>query len=308
MITSISLNPSIDLTLFISNLVKGGSHRASNTRRDISGKAVNTAYALKNLNIPCQLVGFDFIENGSLLKEALHEAGIFYDSVAAEGAMRTNVKIFEEESRQMTEINQNGPTVPKEAVRALLEKIKNTQTDVLILSGSLPPGVDTGTYGEIIKQAKAPVILDAFGPALYEGLKEKPYIIKPNLKEMEQTFNVSLPSKNDKLSAARNLLHKYDGLKAVCLSMGAEGAMIIGKEEAYFSPALDIPVRGIQGAGDSMVAGLAAELYKNHNAPLKDLLRSAMACAAASLIQEGTLMAKQDDFNEMIKKVEIVEV
>ena len=308
MITSVALNPSIDLTLFISNLINGGTHRTSNTRRDIAGKAVNTAYALKNLNIPCQLLGFDFIENGNLLKDALQNADIPYNLVAVNGAIRTNIKIFEEENSQMTEINQEGPVVPEEAVTALLEKIKNTKTNVLTLSGSLPQGVNSCIYGKIIKQTKSPVILDAEGPALYKGLKEGPYLIKPNLRELEQTFGVSLPSKSLKLSFARKLLHQYSSLKAICLSMGAEGAIIIGKEEAFFSPALDIPVRGIQGAGDSMVAGLAAELYKAQGAPLKNLLRSAMAFAAAALIQEGSLMGKQEDFDEMIKKVEIIEI
>ena len=308
MITSVALNPSIDLTLFIPELIGGGTFRAENTRRDIAGKAVNTVCALKNMDIPVRLLGFDFVENGGLLKDALKEAGIPYDLVAAPGAIRTNIKIFEEKSSRITEINQRGSAVSQEAVSALLEKIIHTKTDVLTLSGSLPPGVDSGVYSEIIKRVSAPVILDADGPALYNGIKEGPFIIKPNIREMEQTFGVSLPSQGAQISVSRALLRRYDGLRAICLSLGEEGAMMIGRDDAYFSPALDIPVRGVQGAGDSMVAGLAAELYRDKNAPLDILLKAAMAAAAAKLIHEGSVVGSGEDFLAMTDKVKVLEI
>lgn len=306
MITAVSMNPSIDLTLFISNLTIGASHRTGHTRRDISGKAANVVYALRNLGLPCQLLGFDFVENGNLLKDSLAAVGAPHDMVAVQGSIRTNVKIFEESSQIMTEVNQEGASVPEEAVSVLLDKVIKAQSDVLILSGSLPSGVDDGIYGEIIRNVKAPVILDAHGPALYKGLVEGPYIIKPNLTEMEQAFGVSLPSKSVRISTGQALIRKYSGLRAICLSLGKDGALMIGRDEAFYAPALDIAVRGVQGAGDSMVAGLAAELSADVDAPLDVLLRSAMAAAAASLVLEGTLMGQKEDYDKMLEKVEII--
>ena len=305
MITIVSMNPSIDMTIFIPKLTVGGSHRVKHTRRDISGKAVNTAYALRNLNQPCQLLGFDFIENGSLLKESLEAADVPYDFVSVSGAIRTNTKIFEEDCQRMTEINQEGFPVSEKSVAVLFDKVVQTQTDVLVLSGSLPQGVDKGIYGEMIKQTKAKVILDADGPAMLAGLEAGPYIIKPNHQEMERLVGVSLPSRDAQISAGRDLLHKHKRLEVICLSLGAEGALMIGREEVLYAPPLDIKVRGIQGAGDAMVAGLALVLAESSCPSLSGLFKSAVAAAAASLVREGTLMCTREGFDEMIGKVEI---
>ena len=305
MITALSMNPCIDLTLYIDKLNPGGSHRAKRHRKDVAGKAVNVVYALKNFGIPCRLLGFDYIENGAVLKEPLELAGISYDLLPVEGAIRTNIKIFEEDNQVMTEINQEGAYVPAEAVSALIEKTANVKTDLLILSGSLPQGLDDGVYGDIIKRVKAPVILDAYGPALSKGLLAGAYLIKPNLFELEQTFGVSAPSRESQISLCRDLLRQYAKLRAVCLSLGKDGALMIGRDEAFFSPALDITVRGVQGAGDSLVAGMAALLMESVDAPLDALLKHAVAAASASLIREGTLMAAKEGFDEMIERVEI---
>jgi len=305
MITALSMNPCIDLTHYIDVINRGGHHRAKRIRRDVCGKAVNVAYALANLGEATKLLGFDFIENGELLKDSLQKAGVAYDLVPVPGAIRTNVKIFEEESSVMTEFNQEGDPVSEENLAILIDKVINTKSSVLILSGSLPSGLDAGVYGEIIKQTKTPVILDAFGPALEIGLKAGAYIIKPNLHELEVTFGRKLPTRSAQLEMGRKLLEENPKLRAICLSLGSDGALMIGRNEAFFAPALDIPVRGVQGAGDSLVAGIALE---KPDAGLDILLKSAVATAAASLIREGTLMATEEGRKEMLGRVEIINV
>jgi len=291
------MNPAIDLTLYISELTPGGTHRPNRSQRDVGGKAVNTVSALRNLGVPCRLLGFDFLENGNLLKEQLQASGIPYELLPTEGAIRTNVKIFEESRQLMTEFNQGGAAVSDEAVADLIDLAAGAEGSVLVLSGSLPPGADDGVYGEIIRRAKVPVILDTYGTALRKGLEAGAFLIKPNLHELELTFG--------KGYRAQDLLRDYPKLRAICLSLGADGAQIIGRDGEYFSPALPLEVRGVQGAGDAMVAGLAALLSEDANTPLPLLLKHAVAAAAASLIREGTLMADKSDFDEMLDKVEV---
>ena len=340
MITVVSMNPSIDLTYNIPTLARGQSHRVSVVRQDIAGKAVNNVLALSNLGLPCRLVGFDFIQNGDLLKKPLDEAKIPHDLTKTNGAIRTNIKIFEEETGIMTEINQEGQHVPEKDIRALVDKIANYTTntseitneitnevtcEMLILSGSLPQGVPTDIYAQIIKSintsktpgktptgktppSKTPIIVDTSGPALLSAisaLKKGPHFIKPNLQELESTCGQKLPTRDSQISTCRFLLHKYNGLKAICLSLGEQGALMIGREEAFFAPAMDIKVRGVQGAGDSMVAGIAAALYESPTTPLDALLLYAMAAAAASLILEGTQMVTKEGFTKMMSQVQV---
>ena len=326
MITAVSMNPCIDRTLTISKLEPGGTHRVKNLRQDISGKAVNVAHALKNLNIPCQVLGFDFAENGYLLKDSLKNAGIPYDYIEVPGAIRTNIKIFEEESQVMTEINEEGPVVSSGSIKKILEKAAEGQRDMLILSGSLPPGVEPGVYGKIIEKTEAITVLDTGGEALRLGLKAGAVIIKPNIYEIESTFGVTLPTTDMKIAYCRDMIEKYPELKIICLSLGAEGALIAGEKDAFFAPPMDIQVKGVQGAGDAMVAGIIAGLYtpvENCNQPvtvcnrlkqfsdipsLDILLKFATASAAATLVKEGSLMGNKEDFDEMLNRVEIVQL
>jgi len=254
------------------------------------------------LGQPNHLLGFDFIENGQLLKNSLDEAGISYTLLPVPGAIRTNVKIFEEERQEMTELNQEGAEVSPQNVASLQDLVATAKADVLVLSGSLPQGVDTGIYADIIRRSKAKIILDAYGPALLQGLEAGPQIIKPNIAELESSFKVSLPDKKSQLEFCQELIRRYN-LQAVCLSLGADGAMLVCENEAYFAPALDIQVRGVQGAGDSMVAGLAMGLL--NGAIPQDMLKTAVAVAAASLIREGTLMATKQDYEKMLAMVNV---
>ncbi|MCL1986994.1 MAG: hexose kinase [Firmicutes bacterium] len=307
MITVVSMNPCIDLTLFIPKLEIGGSHRVTRTRSDISGKAVNVAHCLKNLEQPSKLLGFNFIENGNLLEESLDKSQITHDLLTLNGSIRTNIKIFEEKSENMTEINQESAFVSENDLQKLLEKIKLATSKVVILSGSLPTGAKSQAYGDIIRQTTSPTILDTYGAALLDGLSAGAYIIKPNLFELEQTLQAKLSTEKEQILAVKSLLQKYPKTRAVCLSLGAKGAFMISQTEVFFAPPLKIPIKGVQGAGDSLVAGSALILANNANATLAEMLKSATAAATASLMQEGSLMCTKQDYINMLKKVDILD-
>ena len=91
------------------------------------------------------------------------------------------------------------------------------------------------------------------------------------------------------------------GVHYICVSMGAEGAVLVTPNAAYFCPALDIEAKGVQGAGDSMVAGLVYGVV-NGELPPQELLRYAMSAAAASVIKDGTEMLSRADFDIMLGK------
>ena len=64
--------------------------------------------------------------------------------------------------------------------------------DITVISGSIPPGVNNEFYYEIIKMCKEKggiSVLDSNGPALVNGVKANPNIIKPNLVELSQILN-----------------------------------------------------------------------------------------------------------------------
>lgn len=307
MVVTVTLNPCIDQTLSVAAFTHGGMNRVTQARRDIAGKGVNVSVALTHLGLDSICTGFNYEENGQWMEAYLDGQGVAHDFIGVSGAIRTNVKLFEQDTRTMTEINQPGGYVPPEAVEALLEKIAALRADVLVLSGSRPQGVEPDIYQRIIARSGGRVILDTEGEALLKGLSDtrhQPYLIKPNLFELESSFGVTLPDKRSVVDFGRTWIEK--GLAVICVSMGAEGALIMDATHAYYAPALDVPVRGVQGAGDAMVAGMVLGLTRG--AAACDLLRFATAAAAASVIRDGTQMCTREGFEEMLTKVRIEEL
>ena len=58
----------------------------------------------------------------------------------------------------------------------------------------------------------------------------------------------------DTLEIARQVVSS--GIPYLCLSMGADGAMLVDREHAYRARPLPLKPQGLTGAGDSMVAGM----------------------------------------------------
>lgn len=308
MILTITLNPCIDKTIYLDQLDVGSYNRVKSTRVDPAGKGLNVSIVLKNLNEGTYCMGFNFKNNGSILEQLLESHEIEHNFVSVEGDIRTNIKLFDNSCQVMTEINEAGPMVPASAVDALLDSVDaflaHTPTELLVMSGSIPPGVPTDIYQRLIRMAhkrNVKTVLDASGEPLILGLQEKPYLIKPNTLEFEQAFKEEIASGRSTLEIARKVIE--GGISYICLSMGADGALFIDKEHAYRAKPLPVKPRGLTGAGDSMVAGMCHAICKKFNG--SDILRYAMAAAGGSIRQEGTILAQKKDLEELLPQVHI---
>ncbi len=306
MILTLTLNPCIDKTIYLEQLEVGSYNRVKSTREDLAGKGLNVSIVLNNLGEDTLCKGFNFKSNGHLLRQLLDDRKVRHDFLLEEGAIRTNIKLFDRSCQVMTEINEAGPHVCEASVNQLLADIETAleHTDILVMSGSIPPGVPVDIYQRLIKMAnekQVKTVLDAAGEPLLLALQEKPFLMKPNTLEFEQAFQKELASGMDILEAARRAVK--DGIPYLCLSMGADGAMLIDQEHAYQAKPLPLEPKGLTGAGDSMVAGLCYAIQKGLGSP--DMLRYAMAAAGGSIRQEGTILAGKDDIEELLPLVEI---
>lgn len=303
-ITVVNLNPCIDWQCAVSEYTHGGLNRVRRTREDVAGKGINVAVALKNLGFDPLCTGFLFAENGTLLTSRLNALGVRHDFIETDGAIRVNIKLYEESSGIMTEFNQPGAFVVEHAQKMLLKKIKSLceqDTGILVLSGSRPQGVASDFYAKICNIWKGKVFLDTEGEALMVALNTAPpYAIKPNRFELESTFGVKLPAPKDIADFCRSNIISHV-VKIICVSLGADGAVIVTRAQARYCPALNVQPKGVAGAGDAMVAGMVYALASG--LPEEEFLPNAMAAAAASVILEGTQMCTFQSFTEMLKKM-----
>ena len=306
MITTVTLNPALDRTVFVKSFEKGGHNRCENSRVDLGGKGINVSRVLHQMGIRQQALCLDRSESGSLLGDMLSELGIENVLCFAPGRIRENLKMYDPCDGTMTEINEQGCPVDGDAAQRFMGifEEKLNETDVLALCGSIPPGMGEDLYRKMILQArekKICVVLDAAGEALRLALDAKPDVIKPNRYEMELLSG----KKIDSLQAAQALCEEIvrAGVGAVCLSLGEEGALYVDGREAWFSPPFRGEIRGLQGAGDSMTAGLCIARV-HHDSPC-DTLRRATALAHASIQLSGTQLCTLPMYLDALQNVSV---
>lgn len=305
-VLTMTLNPCIDKTVYFETFQTGATTIVKKTMEEAAGKGINVAVGLRHLHVPVKALGFAYKEDLDKLYGKLGAEQIPYSFVEVEGRLRMNQKLFDESKSEMTECNEKGMPVTAEDIDALLQMLCEELADasILVLSGSVPPGVRKDIYAvmtSLANEAGVKVILDASGKLLAEGVKEGPYLIKPNKEEFVKTF-VETPEVEenkaweDKLeSIAEQLI--VQGLTHICLSIGEDGAILWSRQENVGGkagnitkikrPAIPVTVRSLQGAGDAMVAGLCKAIYENNEGQMLDY---ALAMAASTIALEGTQM------------------
>ena len=259
MIYTITFNPALDYISQVENFKIGKINRTKTEKILPGGKGLNVSTVLKNLGIESTALGFIAGFTGEELKRSIEEKGIKTDFIKVEkGITRINVKIS---SNEETALNGNGPEITEEDINKLLEKIeKITKEDMVILAGNIPRCINNDIYEIICKTLEknnVTFVVDATKELLMNVLKYKPFLIKPNKEELEETFKEKIETTEEIIVHAKKL--QQIGAQNVLISLGGEGAILVTTEEKeYYSKAPKGKVLNTVGAGDSMVAGFIA--------------------------------------------------
>lgn len=306
MIYTVTLNPAIDKTVVVENLCPGGVNRVKSVREDAGGKGINVSKCLKNLGETSVAAVILAGQTGDRLESMLGELEIPVLQVRTEGQSRTNLKIIDPVKKENTDINEPGPVVSAE----LLERLKNKLSekicpgDIVILSGSLPAGVDRGLYGQWVtcfRQLGANVYLDADGEPMHRGMAAIPYMIKPNNDELAALLGKSSLSMEQMLAEGKRLLET--GIREIIISLGGDGALFVSREGCYHAEGLSVPVKSTVGAGDSVVA--AAAYGQVRNLSREERIRLCVAMGAGSVMQSGTQPPEESLVWKLAQQVKI---
>lgn len=290
MIKTVTLNPAVDKTVEIKDFRVGEVNRISSVRLDPGGKGINVAKTIKALGGYSIATGFLAGRNGQYIKENLDLMEVANDFLFVEGETRTNLKVVDRLNGTNTDINEPGLVEVTEADLVKLEGMlfsDLTEGDLLVLSGSMPSGVPSGIYREWTEKAGKlgiKVLLDADGVNFAEGIKAKPYLVKPNLEELEQLLNKNLINIDEIVEAGRSMLDL--GIATVVISLGADGAVFFQRKQAIYTKGLKVDVKSTVGAGDAMVAALAFAIASGTSFENAAILSA--AAGTANVASEGT--------------------
>lgn len=307
MIKTVTLNPAIDKTVEIRDFRVGEVNRITSVRLDPGGKGINVAKTIKALGGSSVATGFLAGRNGQFIKERLEDLDVANDFLFVRGDTRTNLKVVDRLNSTNTDINEPGLIeVSEDDLRMLEHNLFSDMKDgdLLVLSGSIPAGVSSGIYREWAEKAKKSgikVFLDADGSSFEEGIKGKPYLIKPNLEELERLLSRKLSSREELLSAGRCMLDM--GIEIVAISLGADGAIFFYGEQVIFANGLKVDVKSTVGAGDAMVAALAFAISRGDSFEKAVVL--SVASGTANVACEGTQPPSRDAVAQYEAQVEL---
>jgi 1-phosphofructokinase len=289
MIKTVTLNAAVDKTVTIENFCLGSVNRISGLQLDAGGKGINVSKVIQALNGKSIALGILAGRNGEFIQSELERRGISHDFLFVQGETRTNLKVVDPVNATFTDINESGIAISEDELRQVERKLFADfgPTTSLVLSGSVPVSVQPSIYRLWLERAKAlggRTYLDADGELLREGIKAKPFLVKPNLHELERLVGHKLPRLEDVAEAAGNLLSQ--GVEVLVVSLGSEGALFADREQVIHAEALPIEVKSTVGAGDAMVAALT--LVPPGEGYLTRAARWAIATSAAQVGTTGT--------------------
>lgn len=301
MILTVCCNPCIDSYLYVDKLTAKTLNRIHDTYSCIGGKGINVAKAITALGEKAYATGMMGKEHNDIFVQDLNSLNIPSSFTLFPGKTRTNYKVNDKDG-SITELNEKCTIDPKYE-NELIELLKELSSisEFLILSGSLPNGFSEKYYEKVVKNIILPFAIDAEKGKILPTLPYHPEIIKPNVFELEEILGRKLNTLLEIKDGAKELINM--GAKRVLTSMGADGAILVDKNEAYYAKAPVVEVLSTVGAGDTSLSAAVIAITKGQDNV--EILRSAVAAGTAAVMSKGTDALDINKYHTLLSKIEI---
>ncbi|MFN3396582.1 MAG: 1-phosphofructokinase family hexose kinase [Thermodesulfovibrionales bacterium] len=304
-IVTITMNPAIDKSSSVGNVVAERKLYCTKPRFEPGGGGINVCRAIKKLGGESLALYPSGGPTGQMLQFLFDQEGLTHRPITIKGWSRENLIVLEESTGQQFRFGMPGPELGDLEWQQCLEELLNIKPapDYIVASGSLPPGVPIDLYARIArigKEMNAKVIVDASGEVLKLALQEGVYLIKPNVREFRELVGGEIKEESQIKLAAKRIVESGKA-EVVVISLGAAGAIFVSEEavEHIVPPAVTIISK--VGAGDSMVAGIVLSLSQGR--PLKEAVRFGIAAGTAAVMTPGTELCRKEDTERLYKEI-----
>ncbi len=254
-VLTVTLNAAVDKLYTIPGFAVDRVQRPTETRVYAGGKGINVARVYRTLGGVVTATGFSGGPTGEYIRAGLNGEGIDTHFVTVMQESRVCTAILDPVGRTETVLNEAGPEVTSAECDALLRRLRELLPghDAVILSGSLPPGVPPEIYVAIIRLAHVlgvKAVLDTSGEALRLGVEAKPFLVKPNVHELE-----ALSVGGDGWGGSAQALRDKYGVTLALVTGGVRGAVLASAEGTWEAIPPVVEVVSALGSGDSLTAG-----------------------------------------------------
>ena len=258
MITTVTLNPMLDKTVFVTGIRHGAIVRATGIDMVVGGKGVNVSRQLSRLGIPTVATGFLGGEIGDLLERLLDQEGLRHRFVRVAGMTREGVTYLDE-AGVMTSIFEPPHAATAEdagELETICAELARDSTWVVCCGSSPSPAADL-VYRNLIVNVRAAgkrTALDSYGAPLRAGIDAVPDLLKINRHEYEQTSGKNARTEPEVLAALDTL--RGAGIRCVVLTDGDRAVYAAEGASVWKVDPPSITSVNPTGSGDSMLAGM----------------------------------------------------
>lgn len=260
------------------------------------GKGANQAVGCARLGVPTYLVsavGGD--ELGRLVLRDVESKGVNVGYTYVDVGTHTGVAFIllnEGTGENMIVVapGADDSLRPEHVEKALAD----LQSGVRVLLTQLEVPLDTVFYA--LRRCKELGLVTVLNPAPARRLDTKVFeyvdVLTPNRVELSQLTGVDSSSLDGVLRASEKLIEL--GLKAVVVTLGADGALLVTRGRVKHVPAFKVRVVDTVGAGDAFNAGLAVAIYEGMDLERAVLFANAVAALKITRVGAQSVPARQE--------------
>lgn len=308
-IVALTPNPAIDRILELDReLQPHALNRIAEVREGAGGKGVNLARVVDALErfdragepkghrdgVEVIAAGFLAGWNGRKFRSLLAQEGIEGHFLEVAGETR-ECQILLDHRGHPTELNDPGPVVGIDEWRALMDGLTE---GLLVISGSLPPGISTEDFSVLLSSPSEPPVVDASGAALMAALGAGVRLVAPNRAELAAATGVEQAG----LREARAVFRRYR--VPVLLTLGDEGALYVS-DSCYSARPPAVPVENPVGSGDALLAAFVWATERGLGE--REALALGVAAGAANARGGGAGRVSGGDVHELRRQVRVEE-
>jgi 1-phosphofructokinase len=312
MITTVTLNPAIDREYFVDkNEVMKNQFIYDDEHLKVypGGKGLISAINFKSLGYhDVQNIGFVGGKQGLFFEKMVQKHDIISNYIYTESEIRNNVKIIGREPATYTQYNDYTFKVEKEEVDELIVRFKRSisESDCILMSGSVPEGVDFDIYQRLIKIAKKQgkhVFLQASGEALKLALESGPDIVTPYFKHHKTILDLEMNDKEDYIRAGKKMQEM--GAKRVMVPFHCDRLLFDKNGDVYQLSPKGYCIINWLGASDAYNTAYLDYAFKTDNF---DFLEANLRGGAAALwVAENKeiYLENRKDYNSYLDRLSI---
>lgn len=266
-ILAVGLSPAWQQIVQLDRLTLGEVNRARDVTWCASGKVINVGMALHRLGATARLLTVIGGWSGREIQNEISALNLPAHWIETNQLTRICTTVLDVDQQQTTELVENASAISTAEIDHLIDCYREQvqHCDVVVGSGSLPHGVRSSLFRELLELRPVDAVLDIRGSDLSAALACRPFVVKPNRAELEQTLGRSLNSQAELVEGMRELVSR--GAQWVVITDGPRPTLIVNVDYAWQIHPVSVRVVNPIGCGDCVAAGIAAGIADGLSVP-----------------------------------------